>query len=79
MGGSLGGAFNAQPQGQNNQPSALQQIVQGSIKGAMQNAGQGMQVNPYARGGGGGGMIQPPAATPVDPNFFAPMLFPGVG
>jgi len=73
MGGSLGGIFSGQPAGPNDQPSALQKLVQGTAKSAGTSFGRGMQQQPQQMGGG---PIQPPTATPVDPSFFAPMVFP---
>jgi hypothetical protein len=72
MGGSLGGLFSSQGQGDVDPntgkaaPSKLQSMLQGALKGAASGVGKN---NPAP---GGGVVPASPAATPVDPRYFAP-------
>jgi hypothetical protein len=73
MGGSLGGAFSGQGQGANGGGSFLQNLIQGTTKGALTAAGNGLQKQPTPPNGG---TPPSPAPTPVDPRFFQPTAAP---
>jgi hypothetical protein len=82
MGGSLGGIFSNEGQGDDFNsatgqygPSTMQKLVQGMAKGAGQDVGKAMQ-QPAGQGGGGAGIPGAPPASPVDAGYFAPSALP---
>lgn len=73
MGGSLGGIFSGSGAGSNGGPSFLQNLVQGTAKGAGTAFGKSMQ-SPQSPNGNSG-VIAAPAPAPVDPRYFMPSNF----